>query len=384
MNHAEPAMRPATAKAGSPGLHRFTLPAGQAAALEPSIHFDRPVRDPAFEESLGKLFRRLALRPGMPGPVQDLRDVYYLPRWHCLYDAEGRRIEDSTIRRGGSGAVFEKRSGPPRIAPPAEPRLIDEPVLFGGVQYAHWGHFLTEALSRVWALEAFPDLARLPVLAPRFGIIPAHHTIQDCLRASAFAPERVLAPEQPVRLRRCILPPASFVNRGAAFAVHAALPRAAAARALGDRAVAVSDQPVYLSRTRLRKPEDTPAGEPALEAALAARGVLIMHPQTLRFAEQAAIYRGHRVFIGCSGSAFLNACFAPPRTLSTFVLRGGQPNANYLMMDAICGVTAHYIDTLRPVTEADGTSAKVDRGAFEIDVGATLAHLASLGVIPAR
>lgn len=368
----------------------FTTPAAWLGGSAATIRFCRAAPDPRFERFVRDCFAQIEFRPGTPEPLLELRDVVFFPRWASLYDATGRRIDETCVRRSPRLVVQEHFSGPPSMPVPRQVPVVEGPVLFLGKQFDHWGHFLTEGISRFWPLGSDPALADLPILAPGLEKIAPEHNVMACLRDSDLPLDQVLRPAGPVRLARCLVPMPSFTNRAQVFDGHARFPQAAGERVLAGTAPPRSDQPVYLSRTRLsHKAHNTPEGEAALEAGLAARGVLVVHPQELSYAEQVRIYRGHRRFIGCSGSAFFNTAFARPKEVATYALRIGLPHPTYLMMDAILGVEAHYLDTLHP-TEGAGdaplTAANIrpPRGAARIDVDATLGWLAELGVIPRR
>jgi len=66
---------------------------------------------------------------------------------------------------------------------------------------------------------------------------------------------------------------------------------------------------IYLSRSGLTKDKRRLSNELELEDALGAIGVAVIHPETLTFEQQIAIYANADVVIGPSGSALHNAAF---------------------------------------------------------------------------
>ncbi len=88
-----------------------------------------------------------------------LEEILFVPRHACLYDLDGRRIDESMhVREGGP-----LRRVPPTIDLPPQPARHESPVVWGGHLPKHFGHFLLESLARTWVyprmgLEGLPFL----------------------------------------------------------------------------------------------------------------------------------------------------------------------------------------------------------------------------------
>ena len=69
---------------------------------------------------------------------------------------------------------------------------------------------------------------------------------------------------------------------------------------------------IYLSRRQPANSMRVMINEAELEAALEARGFLIVRPEALPVAEQIILMRNAEVLVGASGAALANALFLPP------------------------------------------------------------------------
>jgi hypothetical protein len=104
---------------------------------------------------------RLEVRSDAP-PLRRFRNLTFFPKYAALYDEGGRRVIETCVR--AAPGLDSVRHRPPELLeiPGGLPR-IDQPVLYLGRLRAHWGHFLTETTSRLWALSdaGVPADARL-------------------------------------------------------------------------------------------------------------------------------------------------------------------------------------------------------------------------------
>jgi capsular polysaccharide biosynthesis protein len=168
------------------------------------------------------------------------------------------------------------------------------------------------------------------------------------------------APSRPVRLDKCFVPYPSFSNRGEAFTAHADQFRELAGQY--DKGWAVSDQPVYLSRSRYRGDGvRTLRQETELENVLARAGVKLIFPEEMTLKEQIKIFNCHQVYIGTWGTSFHNIMFRTgtyPAILE--VLSHGLPNPNFLLIDAITKARSTYIECMFPTPEVPQVWPKID------------------------
>jgi hypothetical protein len=294
---------------------------------------------------------RLEVRSDAP-PLRHFRDLTFFPKYTALYDEGGRRVIETCVR--ADPGLESVRHRPPELLeiPRGAPR-VDQPVLYLGRLRAHWGHFLTESISRLWALSD----AGVPADA---GLLFQHFRkrgvdfVKRFFDHAGIDPGRVLDPNSVTTFSDVLVPHPSFSLGGQAFRRHVALPERIAEAICGDARVE-DERPVYLSRRNAAQRRVD--GEQELEEVLTARGAMVVSPETLGYEDQVRLFNRHSVFIGWIGSAFHSLLYAlPGRTRRTVVFgdtvsyydRGYFPD--YFMIDALKGIRATYVlDSAEPV-----------------------------------
>jgi capsular polysaccharide biosynthesis protein len=344
-----------------------------------SFHYPQSLDD--FEASLARMASGLEVRTGYPDHILELDDVFLSPgvSTSCLYDSRGFRIPESCVRRGED---LEDYVGADqiRITPPTDYATVSRPVLYLSMFFRHWGHFLTESTSRLWARSAHPELSGLDVCFAGFAQGFKRVANAESFLASVAAPPRLLPARGVARIAKCFVPAPSFVNRAAAHVGHLTATREVAATLLPRERPRLSARPVYLSRSRLANVDRAIVNEKEFEAVLARGGVRIAHPQDMSLREQIVLFNTHAVLLGCAGSALHNLMFAlAGREITTYILSEGAPNRNCLMIDAIVGNASRYLCVLRSAATTDPTSTA---RRLEIDIDATTEYLVSSGVLP--
>jgi capsular polysaccharide biosynthesis protein len=170
----------------------------------------------------------------------------------------------------------------------------------------HFGHFLLEAMSRLWFIRANPEV---PVLWHDIAL-PIPHTCWPGWRQQVW---RLLGLDrhvhqiirQPRRFRQVIVPcPGLTVDR-----FH---PCQAAALAVVPPLTGTGER-VWLSRAALPAQFGRLLGEEVLEQRLAGQGWMILRPETMTVAAQASVFARADTVAGFAGSAFhaVLLCAAP-------------------------------------------------------------------------
>ncbi len=338
------------------------------------IAFHYPER-PIVPALLALAVAGLEAHEAAPAQVLEYNDVYMIPGGDtmALYDRDGRRIDASGARRGVD--LKEFIAARETIEPPRDCQRIDGPLLYLSVYFNHWGHFLTESLSRMWARYAHPELATIPGFFGAFSRgNKTNATTAAFLTSFSSAPLTLVKAFGPTRIEKCFVPQPSFANRAFAFAAHRDALHDVARTFLKDVDVRHDPRPVYLSRSRLAKGNRFITNEAALDEALAARGFRIVHPQEMNLAEQIILFNTHRDFVGCVGSAFHSTLMTlNGEAIATHILSEKFPNVNCLLIDAIVGNDSHYVSTCLKSPEGPGH--------LTIDVEATLGYLGEAGLL---
>lgn len=308
--------------------------------------------DAAYQAHLAEAAAAVQIRRG-PLETRAFENVIFHPDYNALYRADGELIAETALRRSPSLRAVKC---PDRIEPPARfERMIPEAMYGGALFDNHYGHFLTETLSRLWPLapgaEAAPDLPwvfrRTSWRAP-FSAIDG--PVRDTLAAVPGLQERIVTPEEVTLIGKAHVPESAHI---VGFAGHESFRRlcAAAGQTILERAGLAGEtryhgRSVYLSRSRLSARNRLVIDEGELEVALRRRGFMIVHPETLTLAEQVAIFNGAERVAACIGSALHTALLAPRQGLRAVYLTGPAASVTYMVIDRLCGIDARYVQAL--------------------------------------
>lgn len=280
-----------------------------------------------------RLLRDITLSPVMPRP-------------------DGRHLIGATDARGGFAPGFAHRwchAAPP----PAEPvtARFAGPVVYGGLAMNHFGHFLLEALSRLWFLQRHPDL---PVVWHWIDLPVPHSAwpgwIEDLLATVGLGGHRHHILRRPVIAPTIILP-----DEG--FRTHRWLhPDQAAALARVEGPAEAPGGRIWLSRRGLPASFGRIEGEAEVEAALAARGWTVLRPEGLSAAQKAGLFAAAETVSGFVASAFHAALLqARPRARLRPVIRPAVPMRDYEIMAAMRGLDLKPLDASLEALDARAT-----------------------------
>lgn len=241
---------------------------------------------------------------------------------------DGVPVRDGTALRCRELNLHEANTAGHLRGPVPQPRRIAGQVaLLPGPGHAIFGHWLLDFLPKLRALDRLGlDLAALrfplPADTPPFAAallrlvgIGEHQLLR-------YDPER-----ESVRADELIVPTLLRSNSRA----HPALGDAAAFLAGRIAPDAAADGPprLLLSRARAGRDGRRVANRPAIEAAAAAAGFAVVHPETLPLVRQVALLRGARQVVGEYGSQLHATIFASPGTV-VCALRGTSHHPGFL------------------------------------------------------
>ena len=307
-----------------------------------------------------------------------VEDGWFLPRgvvshFDLVYDADGRLVPESTLRRGEDTMSRAPLRLPPRVTR-SGPRTVAESLVFlGPYDFEHYGHWATEGLARFWYLGRHPGDDVEAAVAPDTADDDARRRLTGDFREwriafEAFRTRRRIL-HGATRARRIVVPDCSIRNRGYVHREHLDVTRKIAGHLLGDERPAACAVPVYLSRTRLERrtrlksalklpplkssPLKLPPvprrfdGELEIEQYCAARGFRIVHPEYLSLRDQVRLFNAHDVFIGIQGSAFHTSLFRLRRKRVCHIYLCGANrerwSVNYDAIDSLMGNASYRI-----------------------------------------
>ena len=211
---------------------------------------------------------------------------------------------------------------------------IEEPCIFGGYAFQHFGHFLLETLARVWAIKKHPNR---PVIWFGMHNLRAFRPWQlDVFRALGIHNQHHIILE-PTALGSVLVPDPGFMPQQFFHPEHrdalAVIPWKDQGRKL------------WLSRSKLGDIKPMVENEAEIEPDLIADGWDIVHLETLAFREQLELLASASQVAGCIGSAFHNLMFIQGfgGRVDMFMTRK-RLNPNFITIAETIGLRQHIHD----------------------------------------
>ena len=260
-----------------------------------------------------------------------------------IFDIHGKAIQEAVNFRGESRLPISQSM---QISVPSNvSRYHGAPLLYIGMMYPHFGHFITTTLSRFWFLrQAKRGAFRL--LCHNAGTLRslfARQYVAEIFEALNIHQDDFVSFQQPTLIESDItLPAPCFEENYGGNHSFIECSRFIGEKILGGN-ILRSNCPVYLSKAML------PAGlrgfvnELDVEQELRQRGVHIINPELNSFSIQLQILASHDQVIGSVGSAMHSSIFLPEGKRIIGLNQTAQLNSNFLILDRLCGNFAKYV-----------------------------------------
>jgi hypothetical protein len=232
--------------------------------------------------------------------VSEARELLAVRSLGCAFEPDGTPAEDTLCLRDEQG--INRHRVPYELTESNVVSTSEEEVVWGGLLAHHFGHFLTESVSRLWPVLPGGELAGMPVVftVPPKQPHPLDSTaVHDWL--DAFGVQMVELPEQgAVRFNRMLVPETAWrLNTWIA-------PEVRDIHLHVRRGLDVPPSPrhdlLWLSRQGLHH-QRVPYDEALLEWLLG-KHITVIEPEKMPLAEQIAVLEGSRAVAGVVGSAF--------------------------------------------------------------------------------
>lgn len=299
--------------------------------------------------------RRFDVRMDEAPGFAPMRDVVMLPDYDPLYDMSGRRI-DVTRRINiptdiGSRHMLERDASesainePQQVVIPDKLDLVEQPVVFVGAVWPHYGHFVTDGMSRFWGMDR---IAHLPLLMQSRPPVREHgcnyiHEIHTRLR---LAERGLIMPTRATLFRKVLAAKAAFQHTFRIYDCHQNPHLKVAQSILAEqRGLAKGPAKIYLTRSKLQPHDRKATDELELEDRLRREGFEIVAPEQVSFTDQVQMFDAAEWVAGMIGSAFHTCLFARPNPdRHLFMLAWEKINARYLMIDEITAQRSYYVN----------------------------------------
>jgi FkbM family methyltransferase len=264
-----------------------------------------PVADSGWSCDVQTLEQAIVVPPGEQNFVQEAGVLH----------GDGRYCATGALWRNGRALTVEPAM-PKRDLPLRKGRW-----LWGGVLWMHFGHFLVESSSRLWALPEFQgqiDGVLFIPKRPRNGseVADFQKGFIDLLGCDVA----VACADAPERVEHLIVPGQGF-GLGAMIEGTVGY-RTAIQENFAKTITAEGPEKIYISRSNLPAGRGNLVGEGQFETRLEAEGYVIYHPQEHGLESQIATYKAAKQVIAAEGSALhLLAMVAAPATEIAMIVR---------------------------------------------------------------
>lgn len=331
-----------------------------------------------FDQFIEKTLDDYPVACGNP-PSVVYYNVVYIPEFRSLYRTDGSKIKDSVLCRGQNQR--DVSGSPDNIQVPVGLReYADRMIYVGQAHVPHYGHLLTEGIARLW-ITASNSHERL-LCHDTFIRHPLRSYAFDAMYQTLALKSRLISFSRPTLLREVVIPLPAFINLNRAYTAHRLVPETLASIMLGDGHIIKTDQPAYLSRTKLPKTVRQINGEMELETQLRAKNWAVYYPEQLTLDQQVNLFNRHNVIVGCSGSSLHNMVYRITGPVQQVCIESRSGiNPNNLMFDAIKNLDSIYIGTLNRLSKSPINKQDVSKLPMTMDVTSTVAALSELGLI---
>lgn len=285
--------------------------------------------------------------------MSEHENVIFLPQHKAVYTSCGKLVKESAISRWRSKQFVSAPLAVDIEDMGSIPTL--DTHFFGGVIFDnHFGHFITESLSRLWPTttsQQTPTASSYPwVFSTSSGkkkLDLDSSFVSQLLSFSRRADLKFRLQASPVRFRRLIIPAAAHrigISFHKSYRTYCRLAGRDIIRRHGSAGVnRFSGKKIYLSRSKLTKGKRQIIGENELEAWLKCNGFHIVHPEDLPLYEQIMMFESADLIVGCIGSAFHTQIFTSEVPGRVICITDEKPAITYLNFDTMCGNTTQYI-----------------------------------------
>lgn len=290
----------------------------------------------------------------------------------------GELVENSVTWRGSNPVTI-------RPAMPAAEEIGDlaGTWMFLGPLFGHFGHFLVESISRIWAFDALRDQIDGVIYVPKFQNRPEHvaNTYRPFLTALGVTAPMVNL-DDPRRVERLYVPRQGF---GMFQMIEGAPEFRAFARAHCGRDIAPKGaKKIYISRSALPVQRGSILGETVLEGYLQAEGYEPFHPQKHSFEDQIAAYKAatHIIGVDCSPLHLLALVGNKEQTVAVIARRDGDLDQIFArQINAFQGAEAFAINHLTRNWIEDHANRPSRTSWGEVDFAELGASLRDAGMI---
>ena len=202
----------------------------------------------------------------------------------------------------------------------------DRTVVWGGVLFDHFGHFLTESLNRLWYVIDHPEKA-YPVVFVCEKDRAISASVRSLLALLGISGNRLILNDKPTRYAKIIVPETSSVLTGF-YTKEFVSPYREMAKGIDAKPF----DKVYFSRRKFHGGIKI-YGEDKLENVFKKAGYKIVYPEQIDLKDQIAYVKGAKEIACVMGSAAHLSLFAAPHTKLIVLERTEHINREQILIN---------------------------------------------------
>ena len=249
--------------------------------------------------------------------------------------------------------VFEQYVGYGYEVNDAELEFVDEDIVYVGFIFNHWGHFLIDFCTRLWAADVYPG-HKLVFITYEKAHVNLHDNIWRFMELLGIDLKNVLFINQPTKFKKVFVPECAYQTNSYYSDLYLDLFEKVARNA---KQIGIEYDKVYFARTAYKAAIDKEIGEESLVNLFKTNGYTIVFPEHLSLDEQIEVIRNSSIIAGITGSVTHNMLFAKPEQKlillnKTYIKNVVQSDVNILRQ-----LNTTYIDCFKaylPVTMGFG------------------------------
>lgn len=218
-------------------------------------------------------------------------------------------------------------------------RVEHKTVVYLGITWAHYGHWLMEICSRLWYVRQHYNKKLYYAFISRDNNFTFPKWMIDFCSFFGIEESQLLLIKENTQFDKVIVPEFSAILGKCFTKEYVAIFRHIAAQV----PAATGYDKVYFSRQQFKVNVNT-FGEEKIEECFRQNGFQIIYPETLDLRTQISIIKGCKVFAALNGSACHNLLFANNNCDIYILNRFDTPNWAQFIVDEIAGKRTSYID----------------------------------------
>ena len=270
-----------------------------------------------------------------------------------VLDADGNYIEETSLKGEIKYNDYKIENDLP---------YIDEDVVYIGLYWNHYGHFIIEQVARLWYYIQNRD-KNLKLCYSMANNEPLPQYIEQFFKLLGITDKNSLRVSEPTKFKSITIPEMSVSASGWYTKEYQLI-----YDTIRENIVPVYNDKIYLSRTHLKKCKEYEFGEWYIEKLFASNGYKIIHPEELSFIGQLSIIKGAKTIACISGSLLHQMLFAKEGTKLIILQQFEEINSAQRPVNEMRKLKVTYIDCyvgLPYVTQGVGPYLLVNNNALQ-------------------